>query len=435
SQHTIQPKFKQSKNRFGSIVIGIPTIKREKASYLLETLKSVFDAMNEVEKNEAVVVIFIPELDDQSFVQTTIENLNRAYNYELESGLLEIVVPPAEFYPNFTLLPQDRVFNDSRERVKWRTKQNYDFSYMMAYCQKRGIYYLQLEDDVVAKSGFFSTIKNFITEQKSNDWMIIEFSQLGFIGKLFKCSQLKYFVNFFLMFANNKPVDWLFDIMLDVKICNPDKPNEHCLRSKTSLKIRYKPSLFQHVGIQSSLKGKTQKLKDKDFGKSFLSIVAHQNPLAKIKTSLKTYMKHSIDSVYLGSNFFWSMSPVENDYILFQFYKPTFIRRYYIKSGNPEHPEDKLYNATFHIKTQRPIQTEKIPKNYILTSDNFYIIDTFSNQLGTIKGKIDPNVTGLISEVRIHIPTKSDTWVIISEIDLSSKDKNEKKVSKFVSSK
>lgn len=70
-----------------------------------------------------------------------------------------------------------------------------------------------------------------------------------------------------------------------------------------------------------------------------------------------------------------------------------------------------------------------------MTSDNFYIIDTFSNQLGTIKGNIDPNVTGLISEVRIHIPTKSDTWIIISEIDLSSKDKNEKKVSKVVSSK
>lgn len=163
SQYSIQPKFKQSKFRFGSIVIGIPTIKREKASYLLETLKSVFDAMNEHERNEAVVVIFIPEvnskiryifqlkyfllflkLDDQSFVQTTIENINRVFSNELESGLLEIVVPPIEFYPNFNLLPQDRVFNDSKERVKWRTKQNYDFSYMMAYCQKKGIYYLQV---------------------------------------------------------------------------------------------------------------------------------------------------------------------------------------------------------------------------------------------------------------------------------------------------
>lgn len=178
-------------------------------------------------------------------------------------------------------------------------------------------------------------------------------------------------------------------------------------------------------------------MKDKDFGKSFLQIVSHQNPPAKIKTSLKTYMKHSVESAYLGSNFFWSMSPNENDFILFQFFKPTFIKRfiffvslfypnflsfsYYIKSGNPEHPEDKLYNATFHIKPQRPIPSEKVPKNYIPTSDNFYIIDVFDNQLGTIKGKIDPNVTGLITEARIHIPTKCDTWIIISEIDFSSK--------------
>lgn len=132
------------------------------------------------------------------------------------------------------------------------------------------------------------------------------------------------------------------------------------------------------------------------------------------------------------------MSPIENDYILFQFLKPTFIKKlmfleffifflnfpnfsYYIKSGNPEHPEDKLYNATFHIKPQRPIPKEKIPQNYIPTSDSFYIIDVFDNQLGTIKGKMDPNVTGLITEARIHIPTKSDTWILISEIDLSSK--------------
>ncbi len=90
---------------------------------------------------------------------------------------------------------------------------------------------------------------------------MIEFSQLGFIGKLFKCSDLPMFVNFFLIFAKNKPVDWLFDSVLDVKICNPEKGPAHCQRSKSSLKIRYKPSLFQHVGEHSSLKGKTQKLK------------------------------------------------------------------------------------------------------------------------------------------------------------------------------
>lgn len=83
--------------------------------------------------------------------------------------------------------------------------------------------FFKLEDDVVSKSGFFTTMKNFIQKQKNDDWMIIEFSQLGFIGKLFKCDQLSLFINFFIMFSNDKPVDWLYDIALNVKICNPEK--------------------------------------------------------------------------------------------------------------------------------------------------------------------------------------------------------------------
>jgi alpha-1,3-mannosylglycoprotein beta-1,4-N-acetylglucosaminyltransferase A/B len=81
--------------------------------------------------------------------------------------------------------------------------------------------------------------------------------------------------------------------------------------------------------MQSSLKGKTQKLKDKDFGKQQL-IVAHNNPPAKLSTSLKTYMKNTLESAYLGQNYFWSMSPTANDYILFEFNKPAMIRKYAI---------------------------------------------------------------------------------------------------------
>ena len=58
----IQPKFKLTKSRFSPIVIGIPTIKREKASYLVETLKSLFDSMNDLEKNEALIVVMISEV-------------------------------------------------------------------------------------------------------------------------------------------------------------------------------------------------------------------------------------------------------------------------------------------------------------------------------------------------------------------------------------
>lgn len=35
---------------------------------------------------------------------------------------------------------------------------------------------------------------------------------------------------------------------------------QHCAREKLHLRIRFKPSLFQHVGKESSLKGKKQNL-------------------------------------------------------------------------------------------------------------------------------------------------------------------------------
>ena len=41
---------------------------------------------------------------------------------------------------------------------------------------------MQLEDDIIAKPNYLSTMKNFALQQPSEDWMILEFSQLGFIG-------------------------------------------------------------------------------------------------------------------------------------------------------------------------------------------------------------------------------------------------------------
>lgn len=45
----------------------------------------------------------------------------------------------------------------------------------------------QLEDDIVAKPNYLSTMKNFALQQPSEEWMILEFSQLGFIGRYLSC--------------------------------------------------------------------------------------------------------------------------------------------------------------------------------------------------------------------------------------------------------
>lgn len=40
----------------------------------------------------------------------------------------------------------------------------------------------QLEDDIIAKLDYIESVKSFAAQQ-SQGWMVLEFSQLGFIGK------------------------------------------------------------------------------------------------------------------------------------------------------------------------------------------------------------------------------------------------------------
>lgn len=46
-----------------SIVLGVPTVKRESQSYLLPTLASLIASMNEEEKNDTLIIVFIAEVE------------------------------------------------------------------------------------------------------------------------------------------------------------------------------------------------------------------------------------------------------------------------------------------------------------------------------------------------------------------------------------
>lgn len=133
---SLRPAFLQSKNRQGvSIVFGIPTVKRDKQSYLLETVDNLIANMDEEEQNETMIVIFIGETE-QEYVNQVANSINTRFPTFLESGFIEIIAPAASYYPDMHRLRQ--TLNDSVERVKWRSKQNLDFAYLMAYTQPKG---------------------------------------------------------------------------------------------------------------------------------------------------------------------------------------------------------------------------------------------------------------------------------------------------------
>lgn len=412
---SLRPAFLQTKNRQGvSIVLGIPTVKRDKQSYLLETIDNLIANMDEDEQNETMIVIFIGETD-LDYITQVANSITTRFSTFIENGFIEVIAPSASYYPDMSRLRQ--TLNDSLERVKWRSKQNLDFAYLMAYTQPKGTFYVQLEDDILTKKGFVSIMKNFALEKtakrEQSQWFVLDFCQLGFIGKMFKSADLPWLITFFQMFFNEKPVDWLLYHLIYTKVCSVEKDAKSCKQEISKLWIHYKPSLFQHIGTTSSLKGKVQKLKDKQFGK-IPTFYPHKNPPASVKTGIQHYKTYTLQKAYSGESFFWGLMPQPGDLIEFKFKDPVVLKRFLFRSGNFEQPSDRFYNTTVEVLPLNLPEDSPVWSSYNTTSDGFLVIGIF-NDFGIAEGVVDTKI-GELKELRLHVYSDSQNWVILREI-------------------
>uniref|UniRef100_A0A8C3JSB0 MGAT4 family member D n=1 Tax=Calidris pygmaea TaxID=425635 RepID=A0A8C3JSB0_9CHAR len=388
--------------------MGIPTVKREKQHYLINTLHSLLYELSEEQKKDCVIIVFVAEVNAE-YVNSVAESIKTSFPREIQSGILEVISPPASYYPDLSNLK--KTFGDSEDRVRWRTKQNLDYSFLMLYAQPKG-----------TLCGISTNFQNYIRVFKAgvNIKLVIFKQQQKYLnmhllvllsGKLFKSEDLPLIVEFFLMFYKDKPIDWLIDHLLWVKVCNPEKDAIHCEKEKAELRIRAKPSLFQHMGIYSSLAGKIQNLKDKDFGKNVLH-KAHNNPPAKVDTSLQIYQQYTLEKIYKGEDCFWASAPVAGDYIRFTFLNPLKIERYFFRSGNMEHPGDKLFNTTVEVL---PADVSLSKFNYPATKDGYLKIGAFEN--GIAEGGVSQSI-GKIQAIRLSVNSDSPVWAILSEVSM-----------------
>uniref|UniRef100_A0A8C9MD23 Alpha-1,3-mannosyl-glycoprotein 4-beta-N-acetylglucosaminyltransferase B n=1 Tax=Panthera tigris altaica TaxID=74533 RepID=A0A8C9MD23_PANTA len=396
-------------------VLHLPTVFHH-LPHLLAKESSLQPALSPQEKEDSVIVVLIAETDPQ-YTSVVTENIKALFPTEIHSGLLEVISPSPHFYPDFSRLRES--FGDPKERVRWRTKQNLDYCFLMMYAQSKGIYYVQLEDDIVAKPNYLSTMKNFALQQPSEDWMILEFSQLGFIGKMFKSLDLSLIVEFILMFYRDKPIDWLLDHILWVKVCNPEKDavSGRCYTGLAG--DRQSPG-------PGGASGRQGKIRDKDFGKQALR-KEHVNPPAEVSTSLKTYQHFTLEKAYLREDFFWAFTPAAGDFIRFRFFQPLRLERFFFRSGNIEHPEDKLFNTSVEVLPFDNPQSDKealqegrsATLRYPRSPDGYLQIGSFYK--GVAEGEVDP-AFGPLEALRLSIQTDSPVWVILSEIFLKKAD-------------
>ncbi|XP_039287077.1 alpha-1,3-mannosyl-glycoprotein 4-beta-N-acetylglucosaminyltransferase B-like isoform X2 [Nilaparvata lugens] len=420
SPSSIKPAFIMSKGRTGvSVALGVPTVKRENQTYVLATLQNLLDGMSQEEKDDTIIIVFIAETIKDYILQIA-NSIKKDFKSHSDSGLIEVISPAASFYPDLSKLDSN-IYNDTKDRYRWRTKQNLDYAYLMMYSYSKSKYYVQLEDDILAKPNFITTMIETAQEETARaaeSWVLLDFCKLGFIGKLFNSEDLPPFAQFLLKNHTSKPVDWLLQDFISTRVCplEEDHFQLFCQQKKDQIWI-IKTSLFQHVGVQSSLKGKVQNLKDEGFGEIALYF-PHRNPGATVMSEVKAFKRYTLDRAYVGETFFWGLVANKGDHLYFKFKVPLIIKRYLFRSGNVEHPSDIFYNTSVEV-----LPVNHLPKTQNTVADGFVIVGEF-NSKGVAEGSLGSQY-GLIRELRLTINAVSEHRAILSEIHIQPEKRNE----------
>ncbi|XP_075693184.1 alpha-1,3-mannosyl-glycoprotein 4-beta-N-acetylglucosaminyltransferase C-like [Rhinoderma darwinii] len=370
--------------------IGISSVKRKQESYLLTTIQSIFSHCSQEELNELVVVIYLANAKHTDN-RDTAEEIEKNFPLEIVAGHLIVISSYINAYPPLDGLKRN--YNDSPERVRFRSKQNVDYAFLVNFCANMSQFYLMLEDDVTCSKNFHTSIKKYI-EQYSSPWTTITFSNLGYIGKLYHNEDLPKLARFLLLFYDEMPCDWLLDLFYKSK-AQPDI-------------IRYKPSLFQHMGKYSSFNGNYNKLKDKDF----IEVVKSygDQPPASCFTDIKVHEDYTPDNVcFPGPRFFWGIEIDSGNYFMMVFQNPTNIEKIGIVTGIPEHPKDvlKLGNVLIGRHKEQDKKSCKTYKNIGQFENGTFVLDNIDHATG-----------GLIDCLKLQVSAPQAEWLIIQKVGI-----------------
>ena len=389
----------------GYLTIGIPTVQRKGISYLEGTLDSLILKTFRRDIKDIVIVVFLADTN-HSIIETKAEQLYVRYKKYVDKGFIQIMHPDHQFYPDFGTL--ERTFNDSEQRVAWRSKQNIDNAYLMTYSKVLSTYYLQLEDDVLPAEQYFIEINQFIELQTANRraWFCLQFTPLGFIGKLFRSRDLQIVSDFLLLFYSEHPGDMLLKYLKKLKTQFKD--------------IMKQPSLFQHEGKISSLENKKQLLIDKHFKDiSSVDVVGSKqyfntNPEAELFTSLRPYVA-GINPVFaydLTDRFFLTNGTRLKDYFRISFKSAQNISRIYIATGlRTKNKGGRLFNAAVKVGQfgQKSDENKELCGNLVL-------IGSFSHGLFDTESTESPSTLQNIGCISIEVTKEQKSWIIIREI-------------------
>lgn len=281
--------------------------------------------------------------------------------------------------------------------MSFRSKQNVDYSFLLHFSAGRGQYYLMLEDDVSCAEHFLSAIRERVREQeaahKGVPWATLEFSSLGYIGKLYHSAHLPLLARFLFLFYQEMPCDFLM--------------NHFRMLLTQGKAIRFTPSLFQHMGTYSSFQGTYNRLKDAKFEEG-----PYYNPAASVYSDIPVYLGQPNQSYLPGSDYFWGRAPSVGNHLTVVLTEPAVVRVVAVDTGLEG--KDLLASATVELGSD-PITTETG-----VTCSKFHSLGEMENGRFEMQG-VEMKYGSASSCLRIRVTGRQTNWVIIRKIRITTK--------------
>lgn len=355
-------------------------------------------ALDQHNRNGKLEILAVIQLGDsnENTKKKLGEKIKKLYQPLIAAGVIDVIQVPSQYYPSRAKLKKK--YGDSEERIKWRSKQVVDFSFLFHYCHGLAKYHVQLEDDVIASPEYFLKLKNFIEQYEGKEiWFTLDASVLGYIGKVYHNHDLEELANFYYLFFDEMPVDWLEYKWREIK------------GQPTGFWRRRAASLFQHIGVVSSMLNKKQDLAEPYFDNHSQKFLG-QNPPAKLHTDIIGYHNLEIENAYeKGSGYFWGKCMDKPScFVKIIFRENITVKRIAIETGANLAINDTIHFGSLEsgTKTQGKdcLQYDnKIPMNF----KNGRLDVSFSKELTT-------NCIKLVIRKQVQ-------WIFLREINVWKK--------------
>ncbi|XP_064129059.1 alpha-1,3-mannosyl-glycoprotein 4-beta-N-acetylglucosaminyltransferase-like protein MGAT4E [Loxodonta africana] len=291
------------------LTVGISSVSPLEESNLLYTLDSLFRTSSKAEQKHFTVLIHLAD-SDLTWLGETVARISSLFSPEILAGQLLLIHAPSDAYP-----PVDGIRNNTYSG-EFYSKQNVDHAFLMSYASNLSDYFLLLDDNVFCGPNFVSHIKWKVTNMNSKPWVLLEFSNMGFLGKLFHSRDLPLLAHFLLLFYREKPLDRLiphFRTLLLQK--NP---------------VLCRPFLFYHRVSHPSFDDnwKTSTVKKKDSYRP-------DNPPGTVFTDMKAFDVHFPWEAYtLDESFFWTYNVSVGNHLTVLLSHPVNLRRVQVMTGS-----------------------------------------------------------------------------------------------------